>query len=428
MDKPKDKTRQQSIGDQRLRPESLMMGYAYDPALSEGALKSPIFHTSTFVFESAESGKAFFELAYGLREPRPSEQPGLIYSRINNPDLQILEERLCLWDDAESSLVFSSGMSAISTALLAFLRPGDVIVHSEPVYGGTDFLIKRVLTQYGIVRMPFPAGDNAALDAAIADAEQLGRVGVIYVETPANPTNAMVDINRCAQHAERLRDAGQGTLVAVDNTMFGPLWQKPLRHGADLVLYSLTKYIGGHSDLIAGACLGAESLIAQVRTFRTILGTMSDPHTGWMVLRSLETLKLRMTCQTKNAQRVAAFLSTHPRVRSVAFPGLLREGDAGYDLYQNQCTGPGSTFSFEIDGGEAEAFAVLNALTLVKLAVSLGGTESLAEHPATMTHSDIPPDEQRRMGITSAMIRISVGVEHPEDLIADLRQALSVLG
>ena len=425
MNKPADETRLRAIGDQRLRPESLMMGYGYDPSLSEGALKSPIFHTSTFVFESAEAGKSFFEIAYGLREREPTEEQGLIYSRINNPDLQILEERLCLWDEAESSLVFSSGMSAISTTLLTFLRPGDVIVHSEPVYGGTDFLIKRVLPEYGVKRVPFPAGDNDALDAAIARAAPLGRVGIIYVETPANPTNVMVDIARCAEHAERLRAAGMRTIVAVDNTMFGPLWQTPLRHGADLVLYSLTKYIGGHSDLIAGACLGAESHIAQVRTFRTILGTMTDPHTGWMVLRSLETLKLRMTCQAKNAQRVAAFLSTHPGVRSVSYPGLLREGDPGYELFHRQCVGAGSTFSFEVDGGEAEAFRVLNALKLVKLAVSLGGTESLAEHPATMTHSDIPPDEQRRMGITPAMIRISIGIEHPEDLIADLRQALA---
>lgn len=402
-----------------------MMGYGYDPELSEGSLKCPIFHTSTFVFESAQAGKEFFELAYGLREKRVNEEPGLIYSRINNPDLQILEERLCIWDEAESSLVFSSGMSAISTSLLAFLRPGDIVVHSEPIYGGSDFLIKQLLTQYGIDRIAFAAGDDAALDAAIEQAEARGRVGVIYVETPANPTNAMVDIARCASHAQRLREQGSKALVMVDNTMFGPLWQQPLRHGADLVLYSLTKYIGGHSDLIAGACLGSEQLIGQIRPFRTIMGTMLDPNTGWMIMRSLETLKLRMTCQAKNAHKVARFLADHPKVRRVAFPGLLNAGDAGFDLFQRQCHGAGSTFSFEIEGGEKEAFEVLDALQLVKLAVSLGGTESLAEHPATMTHSDIPPAEQERMGITAAMIRVSVGVEHPDDLIADLRQALA---
>lgn len=422
-----ERYRKREIGDQRLRPESLMMGYGYDPTLSEGSLKCPIFHTSTFVFESAQEGKEFFELAYGLREKRVNEEPGLIYSRLNNPDLQILEERLCVWDEAESSLVFSSGMSAISTTLLAFLRPGDIVVHSEPIYGGSDFLIKEMLTQYGIERIPFLAGDDDALDAAIAEAERRGRVGVIYIETPANPTNAMVDIARCAAHAARLREAGNSALIMVDNTMFGPLWQQPLHHGADLVLYSLTKYVGGHSDLIAGACLGSEQLIAQVRPFRTIMGTMLDPNTGWMIMRSLETLKLRMTCQGKNAQRVAEFLAEHPNVKRVAFPGLLTAGDPGFDLFQRQCLGAGSTFSFEIVGGEKEAFRVLDSLQLVKLAVSLGGTESLAEHPATMTHSDIPPAEQARMGITPAMIRISVGVEHPDDLIADLRQALATI-
>ncbi|MFW6080013.1 MAG: cystathionine gamma-synthase family protein, partial [Gemmatimonadota bacterium] len=409
--------RKRDIDGQRLRPESLMMTYGYDPGLSEGAVKCPIFQTSTFVFETAEDGKAFFELAYGLRERGPAEEPGLIYSRINNPDLEVLEDRLTLWDEAEASLTFSSGMAAISTTLLSFLRPGDVIVHSEPVYGGTEFLVHNILPQFGIERVGFFAGRDGALEAALEEARTRGRIGVIYVETPANPTNALVDIRACADLAKRLEgqdgDGGR-PLVAVDNTFLGPVWQHPLEHGADLVLYSLTKYVGGHSDIIAGAALGSEELISAVRGMRTILGTMPDPYTGWLLMRSLETLKLRFTSAVKNARYIAEFLAEHPKVREVHYLGFLDEEDGPqHEVYRRQCKAPGATFSFEIDGGEAAAFRVLNRLTLVKLAVSLGGTESLAEHPATMTHSDVPKEEQRKMGITPGMIRLSVGIEYP---------------
>ena len=419
-----DDYRRRSIDGHVLHPETMMMGYGYAPSLSEGALKPPIFQTSTFVFETAQEGKAFFELAYGLREKEKAEEIGLIYSRINNPNLQLVEERLCLWDDAESALLFSSGMSAISTTLLTFLRPGDVILHSEPIYGGTDYLVRRILPQWSIRRYPFMAGNDSALDAAAAAAAGIGRVGIIYLETPANPTNALVDIACCAELARSLaRPDGTRPLVVVDNTFLGPLWQHPLAHGADIVLYSLTKYVGGHSDLIAGAAMGAESLLAQVRGMRTILGTMADAWTGWLLLRSLETLKLRMTCAMKNARYIAEFLADHPKVRRVYYLGMLDDGPQRA-LAQRQSSAAGATFSFEIDGGEEEAFRVLDALQVVHLAVSLGGTESLAEHPASMTHADIPPDEQRRMGITPGMIRLSVGVEHPEDVIADLKQAL----
>lgn len=418
--------RSRTLGEHKLHPQTLMMSHGYDPQLSEGSVKCPIFQTSTFVFKTAEEGKAFFELAYGLRERGPAEEPGLIYSRINNPDLEILEGRLALWDDAESALVFCSGMAAISTTLLTFLRPGDVVVHSEPVYGGTEFLVHNILPSFDIRRHGFPAGcGDDVLERAVEEASSMGRIGVIYVETPANPTNALVDIRRCADVADQIeRSTGHRPLVLVDNTFLGPLWQQPLAHGADLVLYSLTKYVGGHSDLIAGACLGSEKLIAAVRGMRTILGTMSDPQTGWLLMRSLETLQLRMTCQMKNARYVAEYLAEHPRVRKVHYLGFLDESDPAHEVYHRQCEAPGGTFSFEVDGGEAEAFRVLNALKLVKLAVSLGGTESLAQHPSTMTHSDVPRDSQERMGITPAMIRISIGIEHPDDVIADLAQAL----
>ena len=420
--------RERELNGQELRPETLMMGYGYDPSLSEGSVKIPIFQTSTFVFRSAEEGKAFFELAYGLREQRPQEEPGLIYSRINNPDLEVLEDRLTLWDGAEDGLVFASGMAAISTTVLSFARPGDVVVYSEPIYGGTEFLLDRILPQFGIARVPFRAGVEGALEAALEEARPRGRVAMILLETPANPTNALVDIAATAKLAGRLKDGqGRRPIVAVDNTFLGPLWQQPLRHGADLVLYSLTKYVGGHSDVIAGGCLGSQELIAPVRGMRTILGTMPDPFTAWLLMRSLETLKLRMTASMKSARYVAEFLADHPKVKCVNFLGLLAEGDPQKAIYQRQCSGPGSTFSFEVHGGEAEAFRFLNALRHVKLAVSLGGTESLAEHPATMTHSDVPSEVQAKIGITPAMVRISVGVEHPEDIIADVAQALAAV-
>ncbi len=428
MSTPEKPYRHRTIGARRLAPETLMMSYGYDPHLSEGAVKCPIFHTSTFVFRTAEEGKSFFELAYGLREQGPQEEPGLIYSRINNPDLQVLEERLTLWDGAETGLAFASGMAAISTTLLTFLRPGDVIVHSEPVYGGTEFLIEHVLPQFGIGHEEFGVFPGArSLDDAVAAARQKGRIAAIFVETPANPTNDLIDIAACKAAADRLGAEGRRPHVIVDNTFLGPLWQHPLECGADLVVYSLTKYVGGHSDLVAGAALGDEGRLNAIRAMRTILGSICDPQTGWLLLRSMETLKLRMTSSMKNARYVAEFLNEHPKVSRVHYLGLLEPGTTQHEIYQRQCKAPGSTFSFEIHGGEAEAFRLLNQLHLVRLAVSLGGTESLMQHPATMTHADVPAERLQEMGVTPGMLRISVGIEHPEDVIADLSQALDVV-
>ncbi|WP_405278436.1 cystathionine gamma-synthase family protein [Gaopeijia maritima] len=405
-----------------------MMSYGYRPEWSEGAVKPPIFQTSTFAFESAEDGKAFFEVAYGLREKRNDETLGLIYSRLNNPSLEILEDRLTLWDSAEAAAAFESGMASIATTAFTFLRPGQVLAFSEPVYGGTEYLFHNVLPEFGIETVPFFAGDGmAGLEAALAEGDRAERVGMIYLETPANPTNHLVDIAGCAAVAERHSTDDRRVLVAVDNTFLGPLFQHPLRHGADLVLYSLTKFVGGHSDLIAGAVLGSEDLVTRVKATRTFFGSMAGPWTGWLLLRSLETLKLRMTQQADNARHLADFLASHPGVDAVYYLGHLEEGDADWEVYRRQCLSAGSMISFEVHGGEAEAFRVLNSLKLIKLAVSLGGTESLAEHPGSMTHSDVPPADQARMGITPAMIRLSVGVEHPDDLIADLEQALAAL-
>jgi methionine-gamma-lyase len=412
-----------------LHPETLMMGYGYFPGLSEGAVKCPIFQTSTFVFRSAQEGKRFFELAYGLRQPAPAEAPGLIYSRLNNPNLEILEGRLAVWDQAERALAFSSGMAAISTCLFACCRPGDVVIHSAPVYGGSDYLLERILPQFGIQTVGFRAGHgNGPLREAIDRAAGLGRVAALFVETPANPTNGLVDLEACARAADGLvARQGSRPLVVVDNTFLGPLWQKPLKHGCDVAVYSLTKYVGGHSDVVAGACVGSRQALEPIHLMRTILGTMTDPHTAWLLMRSLETLELRFTRSVDNARRVAEFLRDHPAVESVQYLGFLDPASEEGQLYARQCIAPGATFSFCVKGGEAEAFRVLDALQLVKLAVSLGGTESLASHPAAMTHSDIEAARRAEIGITENMIRISIGIEHPDDLIADFRQALASL-
>jgi len=420
-----DKKAKRKIGDRELKPESLMMSYGYRPDWSEGAVKAPIFATSTFVFKSAEEGKAFFARAYGLTEPDPDDETGLIYSRLNNPSLEILEDRLTLWDGAESAAVFESGMAAISTTALTFLRPGDLVLFSEPSYGGTEHLFHEILPQFDIRVRCFRSSDGEEGIRRILEEEgNEERLRMIYVETPSNPTNDLVDIEACARIAREFGTEERRVILAVDNTFLGPIFQHPLKHGADLVIYSLTKYVGGHSDLIAGAVLGSTEDVDSVKGTRTFFGNIPGPFTGFLLMRSLETLKVRMIEATENAKKMADFLTGHPKVARVSYLGLLKEGNDGFDIFQRHCTGAGSMIAFEVHGGEAEAFRFLNALKLVKLAVSLGGTESLAEHPGAMTHSDIPAEDQIKIGITPGMVRISVGLEDPDDLIADVAQAL----
>ncbi|MFM9058624.1 MAG: cystathionine gamma-synthase family protein [Planctomycetaceae bacterium] len=418
------------LAGHELHPETLMMGYGYSPHLSEGALKPPVFLTSTFVFKNAQAGKDFFDFTSGRRTPGPGEEAGLVYSRFNNPNLEVLEDRLCLWEGAEMAGVFSSGMGAVSTMVWAFLRPGSVIMYSSPIYGGTETLIEKVLPHYGITPVPFFDGiDRAALDAAAEAAMALGPVGLILAETPANPTNGLVDVAHLATVADRIgqRQGGARPPVAVDNTFLGPVYQHPLSLGADLAVYSLTKYVGGHSDLVAGAVVGTRSAVQPIRALRSALGTQTDPNTAWMLLRSLETLNLRMARANDNAAAVAGFLRTHPKVQKVNYLGFLEPSDPAHAVYRRQCLAPGSTFSFSIRGGEAEAFRMLDRLQVIKLAVSLGGTETLISHPASTTHSGVPHATRQKQGVTDAMIRISVGIENPQDLIVDLAQALDAV-
>jgi methionine-gamma-lyase len=421
-----DSYHHRNIGARRLSTVSQMMGYGYDPLLSEGALKPPVFLTSTFVFKTAQDGKDFFDYASGRKPVPAGEAGGLVYSRFNNPNLEVLEDRLALWDETDAAAVFSSGMSAISTALFAHLRSGDVLVFCEPLYGGTESLIAKVLPLYGIkvVSIPNPLSETDVMKTGL-EAMQLGRVALIMTETPGNPTNALVDLGLMARLADAVGERqGYRPLVATDNTLLGPLYQNPLKHGADLNIYSLTKYVGGHSDLVAGGVTGRREVVQPIRALRGALGTQLDPHTAWMLLRSLETMSLRMERANANAAKVAEYLRGHPNVTAVHYLGFLDSDDPRRHVFDRQCKAPGSTFSFEVAGGEAAAFRVLDQLKVIKLAVSLGGTESLASHPAAMTHSGVPIDVRQRLGITDALIRLSVGIEDPDDLIADLTQAL----
>ncbi|MGH8254326.1 MAG: cystathionine gamma-synthase family protein [Steroidobacteraceae bacterium] len=421
-----DTYHKRKVGKRTLSPVTQMMGFGYDPHLSEGALKPPVFLTSTFVFRSAQDGKDFFDYTSGRKSAPEGGRGGLVYSRFNNPNLEVLEDRLALWDEAESAAVFASGMAAIATTLLANLKGGDVLLFSQPLYGGTETLIAKALPNYGIRSVGFADGlSKSDVDAAVDRALELGRIALIMTETPANPTNSLVDLKLMAETADEIgRRQGHRPLIATDNTMLGPVYQKPLACGADLNIYSLTKYVGGHSDLVAGGVSGNRAHVLPIRLLRGAIGTQLDPNSSWMLLRSMETLQLRMERASANAHTVAAFLATHPKVSSVNYLGLLPAGDARRAVFDRQCGSPGSTFSFEVQGGEAAAFRCLDALTVIKLAVSLGGTESLASHPAAMTHSGVPEDVRRRLGISESMIRLSVGIEDAQDLVEDLRQAL----
>ncbi|WP_426816917.1 cystathionine gamma-synthase family protein [Winslowiella sp. 2C04] len=416
------------LGNRELQPETQMLNYGYDPALSEGAVKPPVFLTSTFVFNTAEDGRDFFDYVSGRREPPAGSSSGLVYSRFNHPNSEIVEDRLAVYERTESGALFSSGMSAISTTLLALVKPGDVILHSQPLYGGTETLLSKTFSNLNVASVGFSDGVNqASVQAAADEAVKKGRVAVILIESPANPTNSLVDVAMISRVADNIaQQQGYRPIIACDNTLLGPVFQRPLEHGADLSIYSLTKYVGGHSDLIAGAVLGSKKVVGQIKSLRGAIGTQLDPHSCWMIGRSLETLSLRMERANSNAEAVATFLRDHAKVENIHYLSFLDPQSAAGKTFSRQCSGAGSTFSFDLRGGQAASFRFLNALQLFKLAVSLGGTESLASHPASTTHSGVPVEVRDRIGISASTIRLSIGIENKDDLIEDLRLALEL--
>lgn len=412
-----------------LHPETRMMSHGFDPFLSEGSVKPPVFLTSTFAFRSAEDGARFFDVVSGRATLPKGQSAGLVYSRFNNPNLEIAEGRLAVLDGSEAAVVTSSGMSAISAVMLTFLKPGDQIVCSTPLYGGTQTLISERLAAWGVgahaIADPLSADDMAStLDRAAGQ----GPVRLVYVETPGNPTNALVDLQALKARLDAFEARHDHRPVSVcDNTMLGPLFQQPTALGVDLAVYSLTKYVGGHSDLIAGGVTGRRALIDPVRATRGAFGLQLDPHSAWLLTRSMETVTLRMRQAAASASSVARWLQGNPYQKVLVHHPECND-DARYQaVYGHQCSGAGSTFSFVLDGGREHAFAIINSLRLFKAAVSLGGTESLICHPASTTHSGVPEPERLASGVTEGLIRVSVGLEHAGDLIADLDQAFAAL-
>ncbi|MCC7041644.1 MAG: cystathionine gamma-synthase family protein [Burkholderiales bacterium] len=413
------------IGDHALHVETQMMSYGYDPFLAEGSVKPPVFLTSTFAFRSAEDGARFFDVVGGRARPGDSESAGLVYSRFNNPNLEIAEDRLALLDGSEAALVTSSGMSAISAVLLTFLRPGDQVVQSAPLYGGAETLISKILSEWGIGTHVIRDGlSAAAIRETVRSAAERGPVRLCYIETPANPTNALMDLGAVVGEIDAFqRERGVRPISVCDNTMLGPIFQHPASHGIDLSVYSLTKYVGGHSDLVAGGVTGRKALVDRVRATRGAFGSQLDPHSSWMLTRSMETVVLRMERAAETARRIAKWLGGNPYQRVRIHHPEHVEDPAYQAVFRRQCAGAGSTFSFVLEGGRPAAFRFINALSLFKSAVSLGGTESLICHPASTTHSGVPVVAREASGVSEGLLRVSIGLEHADDLIADLDRA-----
>ena len=410
--------------DVHLETRSLFAGY--DPADNHGAVKPPIHPASTFVFPSAAAGAAHMETAYGVEGAETPPENGFIYSRLGNPTLNVAETRLATWDSTDAAAVFASGMAAISTTIFAWTGPGRPLWYVGPLYGGTQHIVDDILPAMGV--------EVKRLDS-LDDLEGMeGQTpGMIYLETPANPTLKLHRIKTATEYAKAHTTEEHRVLVVVDNTFLGPIMQRPLELGVDLNVYSATKYLGGHSDVVAGAVSGEAEAMAKVLEYRTFFGGMADPFTSWLLSRSMETLHIRVERQVESTRKILDYLQETPgtpikginRIYSAWEQDLAAIGDfKSAAIAQEQQQNGGAMLAIEVPGGREAAFAFLDALKVFKLAVSLGSTESLAEHPASMTHAGVPADEKLRHGVTEGMVRLSVGIENSEDLINDIAQAL----
>ena len=390
----------------------------FDPALSVGSARPAVFRSSTYVFSSPEAAERAFAVYTGRERRREGESVDLIYSRISHPNAEILEDQIVPLElGARAAAVFNSGMAAIMTAFLSFLRPGDTVVYTIPLYGGTAHLIQEFLSSLGMKGTGVPAGHGAELDQAIRTAE---RLRILFIETPANPTLTMTDIRHAAETAAARPER---PLIMVDNTFLGPTFQHPLLLGADMVLYSGTKYLSGFSDMLAGVALARDpELIDAMRRMRILFGNILQPDECWMMDGRLPTVSLRMNRQSKNAQRVAERLVRHPRIKKVFYPTLFDDAEQ-IRIRLAQCEFPGGIFSLELGTREA-AFAFLRNIKIARNAVSLGGVETLACHPLTTTHSGLSEEELRHSGVTEGLVRVSVGIEDWRDLVADCERAL----
>ena len=405
-----------------VRPPTAVLTRGFDPRLSVGSARPAVFRSSTYVFSSPESAERAFAIALGKTHPTEDESVDLIYARLSHPNAEILEDQIVpLENGATAAAVFNSGMAAISTLFLTFCAPGSQFIYTTPLYGGTIHLIHQVLEPLGMTGIPVRAGDTAGLKDAIARSQN---VRVVFIETPANPTLTMTDIASAASEAKKLPSH---PVVAVDNTFMGPTFQHPLTLGADLVVYSATKFLSGFSDLLAGMILGRDvEMISELRGTRAILGNILQADECWMLNGRLPTVSIRMNRQSKNAQRIAENLARHPKLKRMRYPTLFTDQEQ-IRIRDAQCSFPGSLFSFELDGGKNAAYEFLRRLKIAKNAVSLGGVETLACHPWTTTHSEFSDDAKRESGISESLVRISVGIEDWRDLLHEFRSALDSL-
>ncbi len=402
-----------------VRPRTAVLTRGFDPALSFGSVRPAVFRSSTYVFASPEEAERAFAIMAGRVQAEDGERPDLIYSRFSHPNAEILEDQIVpLEPGAKAAAVFNSGMAAIMSAFVAVARPGTTIVYTTPLYGGTTGLIHNFLEPFGVQGIPVPGGDTEAIDRVIRSARNLS---IVCLETPANPTMVMTDIRRAA---EAVKNHPDRPVVMVDNTFLGPAFQHPLLLGADLVLYSATKYLSGNSDMVAGVALSKDPhLMQKILARRSMFGTILQPDECWMLHSRLPTVALRMNRQSKNAQRLAEALHGHPKISLVLYPTLMQDPEQRR-IYEEQCAYPGGLFSLDFRGGRPAAFDFLRSLRIGRNAVSLGGVETLVCHPKSTTHSGMSPEELAEAGIGDGLVRVSVGVEDWRDLLADFEQAL----
>lgn len=394
------------MGENYKHIETAVIHEGYDSKQHLGSLAAPIFQTSTFVFDTAEQGERRFA----------GEEEGYIYSRLGNPTVKALEDRIAVLEGAEAGLAFASGMAAVSAVLLALTKANDHIICSQGLYGCTFGLLKLMKEKYNIAHDFCEMKTADELEAMIRP-----ETTCIYIETPINPTMKMIDLELVAATAHK-----HGIPVVVDNTFSTPYLQKPLDHGCDIVLHSATKYICGHGDVIAGLAAGKQDLISQVAksTLKDIGGILS-PFDAWLLLRGLKTLPVRMDRHSENAEKIFQMLKKEPMIERVYYPGDTEHPD--YLIKEKQMKQGGGLISFEVKGTKADAQRLLNELKLIKIAVSLGDAETLIQHPATMTHAVVPEQSRLEMGITDQLVRLSVGLENWEDLWDDLKRALTVV-
>jgi methionine-gamma-lyase len=411
------------------KPSTEMLGHGYHAAHYHGSMKQPIYQTSTYEFPNAQAGKNYFAWATGKKEMPEDESMGNIYSRLGSPNTQLLEKRLALLDQCDEAVVFASGMAAISSALLEVAKPGTVLIHTDPVYGGTHSFIHHYLAQYNV--HSYAVDRNLNAEEIIVDVRSKypnTPVCGFFTETPANPTMDLYSIQKARVIVDAFTSEEWPVPLMVDNTYMGPLISAQHANGADIVLYSATKNLGGHSDVIAGAATGCSYWMGRLRMARTFMGGILGPMDSWLLLRSLETFELRTKAQQANTHKVAEALADHPAIEAVKYLGNLESwAPHMLDTFNDEYSGTGSMIAMHIKGREKEAFKVLDHLEVFKLGVSLGSTESLAEHPFSMTHAKVDDELKPKIGITENLIRLSIGVEDAEDLIHDLNTALNLI-